>query len=71
MLGRLEEYVDAMARAHQRHLDAGAGRRGARCAFWAGMSLLLAGEMGRGPGWIGRAQRLVDGECVEQGYLRL
>ena len=71
MLGRLEEYVDAMARAHQLHLDAGAGPRAARCAFWAGMSLLLAGEMGRGTGWIGRAQRLVDGECVEQGYLRL
>jgi hypothetical protein len=71
MLGRLDEYVDAMARAHQLHLDAGAARRGARCAFWAGMSLLLAGEMGRGTGWIGRAQRLIDGDCVEQGYLGL
>jgi len=71
MLGRLEEYVDAMARAHQFYLDAGAAPRAARCAFWAGMSLLLAGEMGRGSGWIGRALRLVDSECVEQGYLRL
>jgi DNA-binding CsgD family transcriptional regulator len=71
MLGRLEEYVDAMARAHQLHLDAGAAPPAARCAFWAGMSLLLAGEIGRGTGWIGRAQRLVDGDCVEQGYLRL
>src|SRR5918999_6472516 len=71
MLGRLEEYVDAMARAHQLHLDAGDGRHAARCAFWAGMSLLLAGEMGRGTGWIGRAQRLIDGDCVEQGYLGL
>ena len=38
------------------------------------MPLLLAGEMGRGTGWIGRAQRLLDdggGPCVEQGYLRL
>ena len=74
MLGRLEEYVDAMARAHQLHLDARATRRAARCAFWTGMLLLLAGEMGRGTGWIGRAQRLVDEEgeaCAEQGYLRL
>jgi ATP/maltotriose-dependent transcriptional regulator MalT len=71
MLGRLDEYVEAMARAHQIHLDAGGERPAARCAFWAGMSLLLAGEMGRGTGWIGRAQRLVDGDCVEQGYLGL
>ena len=74
MLGRLEEYVDAMARAHRLHLDAGATRRAARCAFWTGLPLLLAGETGRGTGWIGRAQRLVDEEgaaCVEQGYLQL
>src|ERR687895_56100 len=74
MLGHLEEYVDAMARAHHAHLDAGAARPAARCAFWIGMQLLLAGEVGRGTGWIGRARRLVDDEaqeCVEQGYLRL
>src|SRR5918992_3887438 len=71
MLGRLEEYVDAMTRAHQLHLDAGAERRAARCAFWAGMSLLLAGEMGRGTGWIGRAQRLVGGAFVGHGALRV
>src|ERR687896_369211 len=74
MLGRLEEYVDAMARAHHAHLDAAAARPAARCAFWIGMQLLLAGELGRGTGWIGRAQRLVEAigqECVEQGYLRL
>jgi hypothetical protein len=71
MLGRLEEYVDTMARAHELHLHAGDERRAARCGLWAGMSLLLAGEMSRGRGWIGHAQRLVDGECVEQGHLRL
>ena len=74
MLGRLDEYVDAMARAHQLHLDAGAAPRAARCAFWAGMQLLLAGETGRGTGWIGRARRLVEDagvDCVERGYLRL
>jgi len=74
MLGRLEEYVEAMARGHQAHLDAGAPLLAARCAFWLGMQLLLAGETGRGTGWIGRAQRLVEevGEdCVERGYLRL
>src|ERR671915_1561506 len=74
MLGCLEEYVDAMARAHHAHLDAGARPRAARCAFWIGMQLLLAGETGRGTGWIGRAQRLVQEQaqdCVERGYLLL
>ena len=56
MLGRLEGYVDALARAHRLHLDAGAELRAARCAFWTGIQLLLAGEMGHGTGWIGRAQ---------------
>jgi ATP/maltotriose-dependent transcriptional regulator MalT len=74
MLGRLEEYVDVMARSHQAHLAAGAPLLAARCAFWMGMQLLLAGEMGRGTGWIGLAQRLVEEagrDCVERGYLRL
>jgi DNA-binding CsgD family transcriptional regulator len=74
MLGRLEEYVETLARAHRLHLEAGATLPAARCAFWTGMQLLLAGEAGRGGGWIGRAQRLVEGEaedCVERGYLRL
>jgi ATP/maltotriose-dependent transcriptional regulator MalT len=73
MLGRLDEYVDAMTAAHRAHLETGATPRAARCAFWIGMQLLLAGELGRGTGWIGRAQRLLDElpECVEHGYLRL
>jgi len=74
MLGRLEEYADTMARAHQLHLDVGATRPAARCAFWTGMQLMLAGEVGRGTGWISRARRLVNaesGDCVEHGYLRL
>ena len=74
MIGRLEDYVEAMAHAHQRHLERSARRRAARCAFHIGMQLLLAGDTGRGTGWIGRAQRLLEAEpqdCVEQGYLRL
>lgn len=74
MLGRLEEYVATLERAHREYLAAAAPRPATRCAFWIGMQLLLAGETGRGTGWIGRAQRLVEGEaetCVEHGYLRL
>lgn len=72
MLGRDEEYLSVLERAHQLYLDAGEPLRAARTAFWVGMQLMLVGEMGRGTGWLGRARRLVEreaDECVEQGYL--
>jgi DNA-binding NarL/FixJ family response regulator len=72
MLGRHERFSDAMERAHQLHVDGGAPLRAARCAFWVGINLMQAGEMGRGGGWLGRARRLVEhegGDCVEEGYL--
>jgi DNA-binding CsgD family transcriptional regulator len=72
MLGRDEDFVHALERAHHGHLDAGERLRAVRCAFWLGFTLMLRGETGRSTGWLGRAQRLVDRErrdCVEQGYL--
>ena len=42
------------------------------CAFWLASSLLSRGQMARGGGWVGRAQRLVQDhglDCVEQGFL--
>ncbi len=74
MLGRDDEYVSELELAHHAHLQAGATLRAARCAFWTGTHLFMSGELGRGSGWLGRAQRLVDGhgeDCVEQGYLLL
>jgi ATP/maltotriose-dependent transcriptional regulator MalT len=72
MLGRDDEYLDVLARAHQRHLDDGRPRRAARAAFWIGMELIVSGEVGRGTGWIGRAERVLErepGECAERGLL--
>jgi DNA-binding CsgD family transcriptional regulator len=72
MLGREDEGLVGLERAHQAYVDAGEGLRAARCAFWLGMNLFRRGEMGRATGWLGRAQRLVEREgrdCVEQGYL--
>src|SRR5919201_1169221 len=71
MLGREDDYLRHMERASQRHADGGEARRAARCAFWIGIHLALRGQMGPGTGWLGRAQRLLEGEgeCVEQGYL--
>jgi DNA-binding CsgD family transcriptional regulator len=74
MLGRDDEFVSCLERAHHAYLGSGEAMRAARCAFWVGMNLALRGEMGRATGWLGRAQRLVEREgrdCVERGYLLL
>ncbi len=73
MLGREDEYYATLERAHHGHLEAGAFRRSAYCAFWVGMQLFMRGETGRGGGWLGRAHRLLEdeGDCVEHGYLLL
>ena len=72
MLGRDAEYVETLTRAHQAQLDGDATAAAARSAFFLGMHFVTTGDMGRGSGWIGRAQRLVerlDEDCVERGYL--
>jgi ATP/maltotriose-dependent transcriptional regulator MalT len=71
MLGREDDYVQALERACARNTEDEDKRRAARCAFWIGIHFALRGQMGQGMGWLGRAQRLLEGEgeCVEQGYL--
>jgi DNA-binding NarL/FixJ family response regulator len=72
MLGRDDDFVELLERAHHVHLDAGETPAAVRCAFWVGLKLVLGGEMSRATGWFGRAQRLLEREerdCVERGYL--
>jgi DNA-binding CsgD family transcriptional regulator len=72
MLGRDDDCLRCLERAHHAYLNAGEAMRAVRCAFWMGMNLALRGEMGRATGWLGRAQRLVEreeGDSVERGYL--
>src|SRR5215203_413151 len=74
MLGRDDDHVSALERAHHAHVDAGEALPAVRCAFWVGVNLAMRGEMGRATGWFGRAQRLVERQerdCVERGYLML
>jgi DNA-binding CsgD family transcriptional regulator len=74
MLGRDDDFVRGLERAHHLYLEAGEGLRAVRCAFWLGISLATRGEMGHAIGWFGRGQRLVEREedaCVEHGYLLL
>jgi DNA-binding NarL/FixJ family response regulator len=72
MLGRDDEHVRALERAHHAHLDAGDTPRAAYCVYWIGHNLMLRGEMGPATGWFGRGQRLLDHDerdCAERGYL--
>jgi DNA-binding NarL/FixJ family response regulator len=72
MLGRDDDYVGGLERAHHAHLEAQEVAPAARCAFWIGHNLLFRGERGRASGWFSRGRRLleaVEGDCVERGYL--
>lgn len=74
LVGRDDDYLHTLERAHQAYLDAGKDVQAARCAFWLGLRLFFRGEMGRATGWFARAQRLLEREgheCAERGYLLL
>src|SRR3954471_13543673 len=62
MLGRDDEHLQVLERAHRAYLEAGETLRAARCAIWKGTHLLIRGEAARGGGWIARAQRLIGQE---------
>jgi DNA-binding NarL/FixJ family response regulator len=72
MLGRDDDYVAALERAHDLHLGVGEVPRAVRCAFWIGHSMMFRGRVPRARGWFARANRALEsheGDCVERGYL--
>lgn len=74
LIGRDNDYLAALSRAHKAHAEAGDEARAVRCAFWIGLELAFRNEMGPASGWFGRAQRLLQNRksaSVEQGYLLL
>jgi ATP/maltotriose-dependent transcriptional regulator MalT len=74
MLGRADEWLPLLERAHHQYVEEGEPLRAVRCAFWIGMNLALRGEMGPASGWLRRAQRMLEreeSESVEQGYMLL
>ncbi len=74
MLGQERESQAARERAYHSHLESGVRLAALRCAFWIGIGLAQAGERGQAGGWLGRAQRLLEGErgdLVERGYMLL
>jgi hypothetical protein len=52
MVGRMDEQLALLERAHYEYLDAGQGIRAARSAFWLGMMLAVRGEIGPAGGWV-------------------
>ena len=72
--GDVEAFLKTMERVYEVRLAEGATRPAARAAFWVGFRAAALGEAGRAGAWLGRAQRLVEGEpgeCAERGYLLL
>jgi DNA-binding NarL/FixJ family response regulator len=72
LVGDDETSAASWERAHVQLLEHGEVARGVRCAFWLASGLFSRGEMARGGGWIGRAQRLLEDrglDCAEQGFL--
>src|SRR5512132_3424407 len=54
MLGRDDESVLWLERAHQRYLEGGETLGAVRCALWIGLNLASRGEVGPATGWLGR-----------------
>ena len=72
MVGRDDDYVAGLERAHDLYVAAGDVPSAIRCAWWIGHNMLFCGQTARAAGWFGRAQRLLDSDgrdCVERGYL--
>jgi DNA-binding CsgD family transcriptional regulator len=72
LIGRMDEYFQALERAHRGYLDAGQNLAAANCAGWIGLMRMKGGDVGQGSGWIARAGRLVEqhgADCAHVGYL--
>lgn len=72
MLGRDDEYVSGLERAHHTYVETGEIPGAVQCAVWVGHSCLFRGEVARATGWFARGERLLDEDgrdCVERGYL--
>jgi DNA-binding CsgD family transcriptional regulator len=74
MLGRVEEFLATLERAHHAYAGAGESLPAVRAAVHLGVNLALLGDVARAGGWFGRAQRLVEraeGDGPERGYVLL
>jgi DNA-binding CsgD family transcriptional regulator len=74
MLGRDDDAVATLERAHHLYVEREATLLAARSATWIGMNLAYRGLVGPATGWLGRARRLLDTwpeQAAEHGLLLL
>lgn len=72
LVGRGQDGVDALTRAHEAFLGAQDTVGATRCAAWLGMHLMNLGDRARSAGWFARAARLVEADPTSgpgQGFL--
>ena len=65
LIGDEPSWSDAWSRGYEFYLHAGDARGAVRCAFWAAFGFLKSGEVAKGGGWFGRAQRLVEERQID------
>ncbi len=71
LVGEADVAEDAWSRAYHGWQQQGAHVRAVRCAFWLGLTLLLAGEHARAGGWFARAAHLLTTRPDPGGTARL
>jgi hypothetical protein len=72
MVGRGDDYVAGLERAHDLYLAVGDVPRAVRCAYWIGHNMLFRGRTARARGWFGRAKRALENDQrdgVDRCYL--
>jgi DNA-binding CsgD family transcriptional regulator len=72
MIGRDDDYVGALERAHQMYVDRGDVPAAVRCTWWIGHNMLFRGQGSRAGGWFEVGRHLLEDagvDCVERGYL--
>ncbi len=71
-LGRVDDSIAGYSDAYEAYLRDGRHRDAAMAACGVAVNAFLRGQAETGSGWIGRSQRLLEGdpEAVENGYLR-
>lgn len=72
LLGRHNDCLRALDRAHHAHLAAGDVPAAVRASCWMALTLLDRGEAAVAGGWLTRAEHLLDGldrDTVERGHL--
>jgi DNA-binding CsgD family transcriptional regulator len=69
LVGREQDFLDALQEAHRAFLDADEVLEAVRAAFWLGQHLISRGDVARANGWFGRAARIVEDRKAEGAAL--